>query len=422
MADVERLPLATVKRYAYLNVVASFLVWGFALAGVSMMVTVSYKSIMLDMHWSNEQTTAFMAIKSLVSALTGLLIGHAFVKFGLKRVYVISLAAIGLSTSMLYFAYSLPIYYLAAGISGFFSIICNIAYQVTLARWFTARLGQMMGYAVLGAAFAALVVPVSTTFLVKQYGWHTTFGLAGLFVLVVLTALVGVLAHESPERYGFTTDEIDPPKAGIPAKPAIAGPPPGDEFKALLKSPRFYIVCACVFASGAFSNGINEHTTLFLAERKLGAYAAAGGFTMVMVLSALGKVFFGWLFDKISTKGVAIAWALCGIAVALAFPVATLPTMVVFVAFRGIAQGGAVVQTPILARHMFGLRPVAQTISVLMGSFHLGAAAGIFLIARFHDMSGGYGVPFIGIIVLAFVASAVALTFRPRYWVNYKKA
>ncbi|MDE1917006.1 MAG: MFS transporter [Sphingomonadales bacterium] len=422
MAKVERLPLATVKRYAYLNVIASFLVWGFALAGVSMMVTVSYRPIMQDMHWSNEQTTAFMAIKSLVSALTGLLIGHAFVKFGLKRVYVIALAAIGLSTSMLYFAHTLSLYYLAAAISGFFSIICNIAYQVTLARWFTARLGQMTGYAVLGAAFAALVVPVSTAYFVKQYGWHATFGLAGLFVLVVLTTLVALLAHESPERYGYTADEIDPPKAGSSAKSLSAGPPPGDEFKALLKSPRFYILCGCVFASGAFSNGINEHTTLFLAERHLGAYAAAGGFTLVMVLSALGKVFFGWLFDKISTKGIALGWALCGIAVALAFPVATLPTMVIFVAFRGIAQGGAVVQTPILARHMFGLRAVAQTISVLMGCFHLGAATGIFLIARFHDLTGGYDLPFVGIIILSFLAAAVALTFRPRYWGGYKGA
>jgi len=391
-------------------------------AGVSMMVTVSYKPIMQEMHWSNEQTTAFMAIKSLVSALTGLLIGHAFVSFGLKRVYVIALAAIGLSTSMLYFAHTLSVYYLAAAVSGFFSIICNIAYQVTLARWFTARLGQMMGYAVLGAAFAALVVPVSTAYFVKQYGWHVTFGLAGLFVLVVLTTLVGLLAHESPERYGYSADEIDPPKTGAPARGASAGPPAGDDFRAMLRMPRFYILCACVFASGAFSNGINEHTTLFLAERHLGAYAAAGGFTMVMVLSALGKVCFGWLFDKISTKGVAIGWALCGIAVALAFPVASLPTLVVFVAFRGIAQGASVVQTPILARHMFGLRSVAQTISVLMGCFHLGAATGIFLIARFHDVSGGYEVPFIGIIVLAFLASGVALTFRPQYWVNYRRA
>lgn len=430
MTETARLPIETVRRYAYLNVVASFLVWGFGLAGISMMMPVMYDSIAKEMSWTLGQTTSFMVIKSLVSALTGLLVGSMFIKFGLKRVYILSLAAIGLSTSMLYFAHSLPIYYAAAALSGFFSINCNIAFQVTLARWFSARLGSFTGLALLGGAAAGAIVPLTTTYMVQHYGWRMTSGVAGLLVLVILTTLVALLAHESPEKYGYTADEIDPPKGGAVAGAAsgaaaavAGGPPPGDDFHTLLRSPRFYVLLGAVFASGAFSNGINEHTALFLSHHAdLGKYMAALGFTLVMVISALGKIAFGWIFDRISTRGVALCWALCALAVAMAFPVAGPATFLIFTLVRGLAQGGVVVQQPILARHMFGIRPVTQTIAFLMAAFHLGAAAGIGLIGLGYDLTGGYTVPFVCVIVIALIASAIALTFKPRYWARYKAA
>lgn len=421
MVEVARLPIATVRRYAYLNVVASFLVWGFALAGVSMMMPVMYDSIAKDTGWTLGQTTNFMVIKSLVSALTGLLVGSMFIKFGLKRVYIISLAAVGGSTSMLYFAHSLPVYYTAAALSGFFSIICNIAFQVTIARWFNARLGAITGVALLGGAVAGAIVPLTTTYLVQHYGWQATSGFAGLFVLIVLTSVVALLAHESPEKYGYTSDEIDPPKGVQPA--TTAGPPAGEDFRDVVRSPRFYVLLATVFASGAFSNGINEHTALFLSHHAdLGKYMAALGFTLIMVVSAFGKIAFGWILDRLSTRGVALCWALCAVAVALAFPVAGMATFLLFTLVRGLAQGGVVVQQPILARHMFGIRPVAQTIGFLMAAFHLGAAFGIWLIGLGYDLTGNYTVPFTGVIILALISSAVALTFKPKYWARYKGA
>ncbi|WP_159981761.1 MULTISPECIES: MFS transporter [unclassified Novosphingobium] len=422
MLETARLPLETVRRYAYLNVLASFLVWGFALAGISMMMPVMYDSIAKDTGWTLGQTTTFMVVKSLVSALTGLLVGSMFIKFGLKRVYIISLAAIGISTSMLYFAHSLPVYYAAAALSGFFSINCNIAFQVTLARWFSARLGSFTGLALLGGAVAGAIIPLTTTYMVQHYGWRLTSGVAGLLVLVVLTTLVGLLAHESPEKYGYTADDIDPPKDGA-VKTPVGGPAPGEEFSEMLRSPRFYVLLGAVFCSGAFSNGINEHTALFLAHHAdLSKYMAALGFTLVMVISAFGKIAFGWILDRISTRGVALCWALCAVAVALAFPVAGPVTFLTFTLFRGLAQGGVVVQQPILARHMFGIRPVAQTIAFLMAAFHLGAATGIGLIGLGYDLTGGYTVPFVGVIITALAASTVALTFKPKYWAKYKGA
>jgi MFS transporter, OFA family, oxalate/formate antiporter len=89
---------------------------------------------------------------------------------------------------------------------------------------------------------------------------------------------------------------------------------------------------------------------------------------------------------------------------------------------RGLSHGGIVVQAPILGRHIYGTRPIAQLIAILNATFHLGAAAGIGLIGLAVDWTGGFTVPFIVVMVLAFATALIGLTFKPKYWSGYREA
>lgn len=420
MADGERIPLARVRRYARMNIVVGFLVWGIALAGVSMMMPIMYNTIAKDMGWSVAQTTSFMAIKSAVSALGGLFAGGLFVRFGLKRVFLPAVVTVGVATCMLYFVQSLPVYYALAAVSGFASILALIAMQVTLARWYAASLGRITGIAMLGGAFAGVVVPMATAFGLRNYGWHVTAGFAGLIVLVFLTLAVALLVHERPEDYGYSSDELDPGKALAPgAAPVSRGP----EFAEFRKSGPFLLLILATAMSGVISNGINEYIPLYIERHtSLGAYVAALGFTIVIVISGLGKILFGWVFDRLSTRGVAMCWALCGVAALLTFPLAGMATFLMFTIVRGVSHGGVVVQAPVLARHIYGVTALPQVISLLNAAFHLGAAAGIAAIGFGVDHTGGFTIPFIVVTVIAFLASLIALQFQPRHWVGYKPA
>lgn len=422
MAEDQRPSLARMRQYAWANVFSGFLVWGIALAGVSMMMPVMYSNISETMNWTVAQTTTFMVIKSAVSALAGLFAGGLFVKFGLKRVYLPSLWAVGLSTVALYITDSLWIYYALAAISGFGSILCLVAIQVTLARWFEATLGRATGIAMLGGAAAGAVVPLATSYGLQHYGWQATSGIAGIIVLVVLTLVVSFLVHESPEDYGYTAEELDAARSGKSPPAAGAAPrDPGPEFKSILNSGQFYLLVIATALSGVISNGINEYIPLYIEKHTdLGSYMAALGFTIVIVLSGLGKLVFGWTFDRFSTRGVSACWALCGIAVILAFPVSGVVTFLAFTVVRGLSHGGIVVQAPILARHVYGVRSIAQLIAILNATFHLGAAAGIGLIGLAVDLTGGFDIPFAIVAVIAFVTALIGLRFTPKYWSGYQ--
>jgi hypothetical protein len=81
----ERISVGQAHRLARMNIIAGFLVWGIALAGVSMMMPVMYNSIITAMHWTIGETTRFMAIKSAASALGGLVAGPLLVRLGAKE-------------------------------------------------------------------------------------------------------------------------------------------------------------------------------------------------------------------------------------------------------------------------------------------------------------------------------------------------
>ncbi len=418
----QRPSLQTMRRYAWANVLSGFLVWGLALAGVSMMMPVMYSNISETMQWTVAQTTTFMVIKSAVSAITGLFAGGLFVKFGLKKVYIPSLWSVGLSSICLYFVDSLWLYYLLAAVAGVGSILCLVAIQVTLTRWFDAKLGRATGIAMLGGAAAGAIVPLATNYGLQHFGWQTTAAAAGVLV-VLLSLVVTFIVHESPEPYGYTAEEIDPGKVKPAPSTDDAPRDLGPEFKSLLRSGPFYLLVIATGLSGVISNGINEYIPLFIEHQTdLGSTMAALGFTIVIVLSGLGKLVFGWLFDKFSTRGVAACWALCGVAVLLAFPVSGLFTFIAFTVVRGLSHGGIVVQAPILARHIYGIRPIAQLIAILNATFHLGAAAGIGPIGLAVDWTGGFEVPFAIVMVLAFITAILGLRFTPKYWSGYSGA
>lgn len=421
MAGRDRPSIGTMRRYAWMNILTGFLVWGIALAGVSMMMPIMYGTISQDMGWSVSQTTSFMAIKSAVSALGGLFAGGLIVRFGLKRMFVQSVVVVGLATTLLYFVNSLPVYYALASISGFTSILSLIAIQVALARWYAASLGRMTGIAMLGGAVAGAVVPLATTYGLTHFGWHATSGAAGLIVLLLVTSAAIFLFRESPEAYGWTAEELDGGAAGQAGRQSAATSDPGPEFRAIRTSRPFILLILAVALSGVISNGVNEYIPLFLERHaNLGAYMAALGFTIVLVISGVGKILFGWLFDRFSTRGVAACWALCGVAVLLTFPVSGFVTFLLFTVVRGVSHGGVMVQAPVLARHLYGVRSLPQIIALLNAAFHLGASAGIALIGLGVDWTGGFAIPFFVIAVVAALCTAIGLGLVPRHWAGYR--
>jgi OFA family oxalate/formate antiporter-like MFS transporter len=163
--------------------------------------------------------------------------------------------------------------------------------------------------------------------------------------------------------------------------------------------------------------GITQHTVLYL-DLDVGLRPAlvVTAMSLSSVFGILGKVTFGWVYDRISVTGIALVYFLLALSAVLALPVAGLVSMLAFVFVRGIAHGGLVIDVPIISKHCYGPQNLGRTIGIFTAILQLGFALGPWLMGWMHDNSGSYTQAFILFAVLSVVAGLCLLRVTPDYW------
>ncbi len=379
---------------------------------------VLYGPIMDEMQWSRGEVAAFSSFKFGAGAAIAFFLGHIIDRLGLGRVMLTGMAFAGIAIALLFFAYSLWAYYLLATLLGAASLCCVAGTKVLIARWFSARLGFALGVALTGAGLAGIVVPVAAASLSAQYGWRVVMLVMSAAIFVLLIPLYLWKADEAPEAYGASAVMIDPPFTGAPAA-ASANRPPEPAFAELLRAPAFWIVLFTQVVIGGVDHAMDDHLPLFLGrDAQLGPMMAAYGFSLTLVAGAVGKIGFGWFFDRFSLRGIAFSWVLLAIGIALAFPVAGLATFMLFTLVRGTTHGGALVEIPLSAKHAFGTRSLSKTIAMFVAANALGGAIATGAVGFAHDAFGSYTIAFLVMIAATLVAAALLMLVKPAFWVR----
>ena len=85
-----------------------------------------------------------------------------------------------------------------------------------------------------------------------------------------------------------------------------------------------------------------------------GAQTAATAFTLLMLMSNFGKFFYGWLFDRYSTKGIAFCWFMAAAGIVYATQIHSLTSLWIFAVIYGPCQAGMLLNMAILCKHLFG--------------------------------------------------------------------
>jgi MFS family permease len=412
--------LEQVQRLGRWNVAVSFVTWMFIVVMPASLMPILYVPIMDDTGWSRGQVTAFSSFKFGAGALVAFFMGHIIDRLGLRTVMLASFTAVGLSVASLFLVHSLWTYYLAGAVLGSAILGSTVGVKVLISRWFSTRMGAVMGLALAGAGVAGVLIPPSTTMLNGLIGWRWTALAMSSTVFALLIPLFVWKARVTPSAYGFTAEQLDPPKED--AKATRKGTDDQPQFKDLLGMRTFWIVFAAHVIIGAVDHAMLDHLPLYIArDAKLGLTVAAWGFTIITAAGALGKIGFGWLFDRFSVKAVSLCWASMAIGIALAFPVSGLFTFALFTIAQGASHGGVMVEAPICAKHVFGLRSLSKTIGMLGAANSLGAAIATGGVGFLHDATHSYTLAFMLLMGLALIAAAMLYRVKPVYWPRWQE-
>jgi MFS family permease len=371
-----------------------------------------YQPVMEEFGWTREQATFLSSMKYLTGALSSLLIGEIVDRLGEKGALVL-MAVLGAVTMVSFLAIdSLPSYYLAGAGIGMSAIGILVPIKVLMSRRFTHAQGLSIGIMQWGSTITGTITPAITVTLISLYGWREAMALLSLGIWFVSIPLCLLIFKNSPKQSMAETVRAPETK-----NPRAATPEGGRPERSVFRSPALWAMGLGIFLVAAVDQALIQHAVLFLqVDVGLAVALVVVATSSFSLIGSVSKIFFGWIYDRYSIKGVIAGYAAAGISAVIGTIVGGPITMMLFVLGRGLAHGGLVIEAPILAKHCFGLKNIGRMIGLLGAVMYTGFAFGPWLMARIHDQTGSYTLAFWLFGAFCLIACLLLAPIRPRYY------
>jgi predicted MFS family arabinose efflux permease len=262
---------------------------------------------------------------------------------------------------------------------------------VVVARWFAAhQRGRAIACADVGTGFGMVVVVPGSAWLIDTFGWRAAFLMLGAVLLMVLVPLN--LCHRHI-----------PTEATPLARPA--------SFTGSLHTLAFWMVCGAHLCMSITMTMVNVHLVEFLVGTgTLPRLGAATLFSSVSLVSLGGRLFFGWLADRLHGEGafsVAMSCTITGFLMLLILaPAMARWPLYAFVVAYGFAQGAGGIAVAAKTVALFHGPHLGSIFMLVNLSASLGAAFGAWFGGRLFDLYGSYTLTF----VTAMVSGLAAIT------------
>lgn len=363
--------------------------------------------------WSREQVTAIASLKFLTGALVALVFGSFMDWIGDRRAMMIAIVVNCVAVMSFLLIDALWKYYLvgvALGISGPATLV---GMKTIVTRRFSEQPGAAVGIAVAGTSIAGAVIPLVIVALLSAFNWRTAMAMMTL----------GTWFVALPLFWWATRPRPGDPDPAISGRARAGDPGRWAMFRDVARHRPFWYIAIGLFLVGAVDMGIMQHQVLFLkGDRGMSAAFVAMLASAFAIVGVFSKVIFGAIYDRFSIKGIVFAYLLMFIDPLIAITVFGPLTAAAFVLTRGVAHGALIVDIPILAKHVFGLKNLGLMIGILSCCFQLGFAFGPWFLGRVHSIAGSYVPGFIAFAGFALLASWLVSRVTPVYWLESRRA
>ena len=278
--------------------------------------------------------------------------------------------------------------------------------NAVITRWFSRRRGTAVS--ILGSASMtgmSLLVPV-VAWLILTVGWRMTYGLIGVFVLVVMLPLCLLVVRDSPEAMGLAVDGA-PALAGS----SVAAPAQRTSTATALRTVAFWQLAGSFFTCGFSMSLVSSHGVPMLTDH---GYSPIFASWIIGVLGASSIAFtllLGGLSDRFGARPV-----LSGIYTGRAFIFAGLflirdnPLAILGVAIAGgLTLAGSMSMTSMLTADIYGRFSVGRILGVIFLVHQTGAALGSSLAGALYESTGSYAAAYVVACALLLAAGLVSL-------------
>jgi MFS transporter, OFA family, oxalate/formate antiporter len=407
--------------YGYVIALVAFVIF-FLLAGSFYGLSVLVPYMAAEMGWSATEFGIAFSIIFLTVGLSSPLVGVIIGRFGPRFSMVLGSLMVAISLSLMSTTSNLWQLYVFCIILGSGVTAGAILPVIQIVgEWFNIRRSSIMGLVAAGGGMGGLLfAPLTSSVTVMVDSWRITWLILGGITLIpaVLTVL---FVRSKPADLGQEPDGILPTiHNGSQANPnqqvsRVYKSTVNWKSSQATRTRAFWLATLAKTASIWAMQSVVAHQVVFLhEERHLDIELAASALGFMAGFSILGRVFGGWLGDRVEPRMV-IAGLLLLQASAL-LVLTTLPGQLAiyfYVVSFGIGYGGMAILPAALIFNYFGARHYAAIMGVALpvGTF-LGAFSPM-VAGLIKDLSGTY-LPAFGIMTgVVFVGVICALLAKP---------
>ncbi len=400
--------------YGYWLVLATFIFMLLCIGCGSYAFSLFVKPLEGAFGWGRGEVMAGFTIFFVVMGLACPLVGRFVDRYGARQVIPLGAAIMGLGFAMVSQMSQLWLFYLSYVVIGIGAAgMGQVPSSAIISHWFKKRRGTAIGLMSAGIGGGGFVMAPVAGWLITEFGWRMAYLWMGVIIAVVAIPLSLLVVRTKPSEMGLYPDGGSRPPEVVPDKVTGLVEVPSFTLKQATRTPAFWFI-SLSFLFGCFSSmGLTQTPVPFLEDIGYPTQLAAAALGVMGVGSAIGKVIFGWLCDKIQPKH---AWAIgqammAGAAVILINVSATSPAVLVwaFALLLGLGVGAWLPTLSMLTSTNFGLLFYGAVFGALNMAQSTGTATGPLFGGLVYDATGTYRWVFVAFLLMYIVGIAAIL-------------
>lgn len=354
--------------------------------------------------WTRTEISSGPALVSFIAMMLATAVGFSVDRLGPRRIAITAAALMcGALAAMATVSSSLWHWWALWAVVGIAAAATPTVWLTPISASFSTGRGLALAVTLSGTGLTNALVPVIANYFVDGYGWREAYvAIAAIWGIVVLPlVLLFFRGSRAPARIGLP----DAPPA------ALAGFTVSEGFR----SRAFYMLAAGAFISTLAGVALILNLFPVLESTGISRGDAAWITGLMGVATITGRLFGGWLMDRMNAGTIAASAAILGTALPVSLLVApgSVKAAVAGVAIYGMAGGAKIPAIAYLAGKHLGQRSFGTLYGTISAAIALSVALGPLAANMIYDATKSYELVMWAVAPAFVVAAVLYATLGP---------
>ena len=374
-----------------------------------MTLSIYVPALITEMQASTTAISVIFSVMATTSMAGSFVSGSVSEKIGVKSMVWVGIFALLGGYVVLYFATSVMMLYIAAGLVGIAlswgGVICIGRF---VPNWFVRRQGLMLGVVMAASGIGGMIASPIISSLIAESGWRTAC-LYSTCAMAVLTLIPAVFLKEKPSDIGQKA--LGAEDAATAQGASVAA---GPTFAASRKSAAFYLLIVVWFAVALFANGFNSQVPNALSVKGFDLAFVGTVVAISAAANTTGCLILGVINDKFGTKSAFMSIMVSAIASMVCLLICdTQSIAIVFGILFGLSMPMSGNLVTLITARIFGGQAFGQMLGINNGLMSMLGIVTPLILSMSLDMTGNYNVACIILLVaLALAVFAGLFAFK----------